>query len=79
MYAKLLYNEFGKERVEKELEDYLSILMISRYWCRHRAHEIVKSIKNKRINLINPFINYISYVQNYLLLIPKKHFLIYFL
>lgn len=31
MYAKLLYNEFGKERVIKELEEYLSLPMMNRY------------------------------------------------
>ena len=31
MYAKLLYNEFGKERVVAELESYLSLPMIERF------------------------------------------------
>lgn len=31
MYAKLLYNEFSKERVEEELEDYLALNMFERY------------------------------------------------
>lgn len=31
MYAKILYNEFSKERVEDELEDYLSLPMFDRY------------------------------------------------
>ena len=30
MYAKLLYSQFGKERVEKELEDFLSLDFIPR-------------------------------------------------
>lgn len=33
MYAKLLYNEFKKERVEQELEEYLSLKMIPRFGC----------------------------------------------
>ena len=31
MYAKLLYNEFSKERVEEELEDFFSLDQISRF------------------------------------------------
>ena len=31
MYAKLLYNEFSKDRVEDELEDYLALNMFERY------------------------------------------------
>lgn len=31
MYAKLLYNEFSKERVEAELEEYLSLPMFERF------------------------------------------------
>lgn len=31
MYAKLLYNEFGKERVEDELEEYFKLPMINRF------------------------------------------------
>lgn len=31
MYAKLLYNHFSKERVERELEDYLALPMIPRW------------------------------------------------
>lgn len=31
MYAKLLYNEFSKDRVEQELEDYLELPMFERF------------------------------------------------
>ena len=31
MYSKLLFDKFGKNRVEKELEDFLSLPMINRW------------------------------------------------
>ena len=47
MYAKLLYNEFGKDRVEKELEEFLNLTMINRYGCGCGLTRLLRALKIK--------------------------------
>lgn len=47
MYAKLLYNEFGEERVEEELEDFFSLPMIGRFGCGCGLTRLERAMKIK--------------------------------
>jgi len=47
MYAKLLYNSFGKERVEQELEDYLSLPMNPRWGFGMGIGRLMRAMKIK--------------------------------
>lgn len=47
MYAKLLYNSFGKERVEEELEEYLSLKMNPRWGFGMGIGRLLRSMKIK--------------------------------
>jgi len=49
VYAKLLYNEFSKERVIGELEDYLSLPMIERYGAGIGFTRLYRSMKLKEL------------------------------
>lgn len=46
MYAKLLYNEFGEERVEQELEDYLRLPMRDRVGAGIGLTRLIKALKS---------------------------------
>jgi aspartyl/asparaginyl-tRNA synthetase len=47
MYAKLLFNEFSQERVEEELEDYLSLQMFKRYGGGIGLTRLLRALKIK--------------------------------
>jgi len=49
MYAKLLYNEFGKDRVEEELEIFLSLKMINRFGCGCGLTRLLRALKLKNL------------------------------
>ncbi len=48
-YAKLLYSHFGKERVEKELEEYFSIPMFPRFGGGIGVTRLIRAMKIKKI------------------------------
>lgn len=47
MYAKLLYNEFSKDRVEQELEDYLELPMFERFGGGIGLTRLLRALKIK--------------------------------
>jgi aspartyl/asparaginyl-tRNA synthetase len=49
MYAKLLYNEFGKDRVENELEEYLSLPMFKRVGAGIGFTRLYRAMKLKEL------------------------------
>jgi aspartyl/asparaginyl-tRNA synthetase len=49
MYAKLLYNEFGKDRVVSELEEYLSLPMIHRHGSGIGFTRLYRAMKYKKL------------------------------
>src|SRR3989344_3127583 len=48
-YAKLLYNQFGKERVEKELESYLSLDFFPRFGAGVGVTRLMRAVANNVI------------------------------
>ena len=48
-YAQLLFDKFGKERVEKELEDYLKLPMISRWGFGMGYSRLLRAMKIKEL------------------------------
>lgn len=49
MYSKLLYDKFGKERVEDELEDFLSLNMIERWGFGSGFKRLHRAMKLKKL------------------------------
>lgn len=49
MYSKLLYNQFGQDRVEQELEDYLALPMRERYGAGIGVTRLMRALKLKNI------------------------------
>jgi aspartyl/asparaginyl-tRNA synthetase len=49
MYAKLLFDQFGKERVEHELDDYLSLNMKQRWGFGMGCGRLLRALKIKKI------------------------------
>ena len=48
-YSKLLFEQFGKERVENELEDYLKLNMIERWGFGCGMSRLIRGMKLKEL------------------------------